>query len=100
MFCICLEIVLGNTCVKIFNLQSVSTCLCSGLQMKLTSDDMWIHTYGRLYQKLGSTSCEIPIGIYRTQKQRSTDVPSVTTIFSIVHDFNCLLYTCVQLNLS
>ncbi|KRT83624.1 hypothetical protein AMK59_3701, partial [Oryctes borbonicus] len=29
-------------------------------------EDMWIRTYGRLYQKLCSTTCEIPIGIYRT----------------------------------
>lgn len=36
-------------------------------QMKITKEDMWIRTYGRLYQKLCSTTCEIPIGIYRTQ---------------------------------
>lgn len=36
--------------------------------MKITKDDMWIRTYGRLYQKLCSTTCEIPIGIYRTQE--------------------------------
>ncbi|XP_076263119.1 slowpoke 2 isoform X3 [Rhynchophorus ferrugineus] len=35
--------------------------------MKIGKDDMWIRTYGRLYQKLCSTTCEIPIGIYRTQ---------------------------------
>lgn len=35
--------------------------------MRITKDDMWIRTYGRLYQKLCSTTCEIPIGIYRTQ---------------------------------
>jgi len=35
--------------------------------MQLTADDLWIRTYGRLYQKLCSTTCEIPIGIYRTQ---------------------------------
>ncbi|CAG7827436.1 unnamed protein product, partial [Allacma fusca] len=35
--------------------------------MQLTKEDMWIRTYGRLYQKLCSTTCEIPIGIYRTQ---------------------------------
>ncbi|XP_023247910.1 potassium channel subfamily T member 2 [Copidosoma floridanum] len=35
--------------------------------MKITKEDMWIRTYGRLYQKLCSTTCEIPIGIYRTQ---------------------------------
>ena len=35
--------------------------------MRITKDDVWIRTYGRLYQKLCSTTCEIPIGIYRTQ---------------------------------
>ncbi|KAK3087261.1 hypothetical protein FSP39_003776 [Pinctada imbricata] len=37
--------------------------------MKITKEDLWIRTYGRLYQKLCSTTCEIPIGIYRTQIQ-------------------------------
>lgn len=36
------------------------------LQMKITEDDLWIGTYGRLFQKLCSSSAEIPIGIYRT----------------------------------
>ncbi|KAK2164758.1 hypothetical protein LSH36_59g06011 [Paralvinella palmiformis] len=36
---------------------------------KLTASDLWIRTYGRLYQKLCSTTCEIPIGIYRTVDQ-------------------------------
>ena len=31
---------------------------------------MWIKTYGRLYQNLCSTTCEIPIGLYRTDKIR------------------------------
>ncbi|XP_055687696.1 potassium channel subfamily T member 2 isoform X28 [Lutzomyia longipalpis] len=35
--------------------------------IKITKEEMWIRTYGRLYQKLCSTTCEIPIGIYRTQ---------------------------------
>uniref|UniRef100_A0A8C5PK90 Potassium sodium-activated channel subfamily T member 1 n=1 Tax=Leptobrachium leishanense TaxID=445787 RepID=A0A8C5PK90_9ANUR len=35
--------------------------------MKITDDDLWIRTYGRLFQKLCSSSAEIPIGIYRTQ---------------------------------
>lgn len=35
--------------------------------MKITKEDMWIRTYGRLYQKLCSTTCEVPIGIYRTE---------------------------------
>ncbi|XP_065931413.1 potassium channel subfamily T member 2 isoform X16 [Magallana gigas] len=37
--------------------------------MKITKEDLWIRTYGRLYQKLCSTTCEIPIGIYRTTIQ-------------------------------
>ncbi|XP_058792082.1 potassium channel subfamily T member 2 isoform X2 [Phymastichus coffea] len=41
--------------------------------MKITKDDMWIRTYGRLYQKLCSTTCEIPIGIYRTQDTSLVD---------------------------
>ncbi|KAJ9576311.1 hypothetical protein L9F63_006811, partial [Diploptera punctata] len=41
--------------------------------MKITKDDMWIRTYGRLYQKLCSTTCEIPIGIYRTQDTSLAD---------------------------
>lgn len=36
-------------------------------QMKITEDDLWIRTYGRLFQKLCSSSAEIPIGIYRTE---------------------------------
>ncbi|XP_054274110.1 potassium channel subfamily T member 2-like isoform X3 [Macrosteles quadrilineatus] len=43
--------------------------------MKITKDDMWIRTYGRLYQKLCSTTCEIPIGIYRTQDTTTTGSP-------------------------
>lgn len=35
--------------------------------MKITKDDLWIRTYGRLYQRLCSTTCEIPLGIYRTE---------------------------------
>uniref|UniRef100_A0A5F8GR08 Potassium sodium-activated channel subfamily T member 1 n=1 Tax=Monodelphis domestica TaxID=13616 RepID=A0A5F8GR08_MONDO len=35
--------------------------------MKITDDDLWIRTYGRLFQKLCSSSAEIPIGIYRTE---------------------------------
>lgn len=36
-------------------------------QMKVTEGDLWISTYGRLFQKLCSSSAEIPIGIYRTE---------------------------------
>ncbi|MCP9257733.1 Potassium channel subfamily T member 1 [Dirofilaria immitis] len=41
--------------------------LCSGFySFKITSDDLWIGTYGRLYQKLCASVADIPIGIYRT----------------------------------
>lgn len=43
------------------------------MQMKISKEDMWIRTYGRLYQKLCSTTCEIPIGIYRTQDTTRAD---------------------------
>ncbi|TKS78470.1 Potassium channel subfamily T member 1 [Collichthys lucidus] len=36
-------------------------------KMKITEEDLWIRTYGRLFQKLCSSSAEIPIGIYRTE---------------------------------
>ncbi|XP_062062834.1 potassium channel subfamily T member 1 isoform X2 [Lepus europaeus] len=35
--------------------------------MKIGEADLWIRTYGRLFQKLCSSSAEIPIGIYRTE---------------------------------
>uniref|UniRef100_A0A8C9TSC6 Potassium sodium-activated channel subfamily T member 1 n=1 Tax=Scleropages formosus TaxID=113540 RepID=A0A8C9TSC6_SCLFO len=35
--------------------------------MKVTEEDLWIRTYGRLFQKMCSSSAEIPIGIYRTE---------------------------------
>ncbi|XP_077694466.1 potassium channel subfamily T member 2-like isoform X2 [Eretmochelys imbricata] len=34
--------------------------------LKVTEDDLWIRSYGRLYQKLCSSTGDIPIGIYRT----------------------------------
>ncbi|XP_064616919.1 potassium channel subfamily T member 2-like [Liolophura sinensis] len=44
--------------------------------MRITKDDLWIRTYGRLYQKLCSTTCEIPIGIYRSQILAPTNAVS------------------------
>ncbi|XP_076853872.1 potassium channel subfamily T member 1 isoform X5 [Brachyhypopomus gauderio] len=35
--------------------------------IKVTEEDLWIRTYGRLFQKLCSSSAEIPIGLYRTE---------------------------------
>lgn len=58
-------------------------------QMKITKEDMWIRTYGRLYQKLCSTTCEIPIGIYRTQDMSTLDSLHVSTkiILRVTHYF-------------
>lgn len=47
-------------------------------QMQITKEDMWIRTYGRLYQKLCSTTYEIPIGIYRTQDTSLADTSNVS----------------------
>ncbi|XP_077013414.1 potassium channel subfamily T member 2 isoform X5 [Tamandua tetradactyla] len=39
-------------------------------KMKITEDDLWIRTYARLYQKLCSSTGDVPIGIYRTETQK------------------------------
>ncbi|MGH0117492.1 UNVERIFIED_CONTAM: hypothetical protein FKN15_078186 [Acipenser sinensis] len=39
-------------------------------EMKITEDDLWIRTYGRLYQKLCSSTGDIPIGVYRTESHK------------------------------
>lgn len=39
-------------------------------QIKITEEDLWIRTYARLYQKLCSSSGDVPIGIYRTESQK------------------------------
>ncbi|XP_074653905.1 potassium channel subfamily T member 2-like isoform X3 [Tubulanus polymorphus] len=44
--------------------------------MKISKEDLWIRTYGRLYQKLCSTTCEVPIGIYRKTIQHEKDCSS------------------------
>jgi len=77
--------------VKPFNI-TVQKCIWFILQIKMTTDDMWIRTYGRLYQKLGSTTCDIPIGIYRTQLQSSNHPGSVSlTLFDETRVLTCLL---------
>lgn len=53
--------------------------------MKITKDDMWIRTYGRLYQKLCSTTCEIPLGIYRTQDLSNIESPPVSDTASTLY---------------
>ncbi|GFS09093.1 potassium channel subfamily T member 1-like Protein [Elysia marginata] len=40
----------------------------------IKKEDLWIRTYGRLYQKLCSSACEIPIGIYRTQNHSGSEM--------------------------
>ncbi|XP_077161415.1 potassium channel subfamily T member 1 isoform X1 [Paroedura picta] len=49
--------------------------------MKITEDDLWIRSYGRLFQKLCSSSAEIPIGIYRTESHMfsTTDPHDIRT---------------------
>ncbi|KAK1153820.1 potassium channel subfamily T member 2-like [Acipenser oxyrinchus oxyrinchus] len=49
---------------KVFSVSMLDTLL---YQMKISEDDLWIRTYGRLYQKLCSSTGDIPIGIYRTE---------------------------------
>ncbi|XP_036384071.1 potassium channel subfamily T member 1 isoform X3 [Megalops cyprinoides] len=48
--------------------------------MKVTEDELWIRTYGRLFQKLCSSSAEIPIGIYRTESHMFTSSESQISI--------------------
>lgn len=60
--------ILGTLWSWLWALPAASQCRTSlSLQMKVTEDDLWIRTYGRLFQKLCSSSAEIPIGIYRTE---------------------------------
>ncbi|KAL6489755.1 hypothetical protein MHYP_G00001000 [Metynnis hypsauchen] len=59
--------------------------LCS---MQITEDDLWIQTYGRLYQNLCSTVGDIPIGIYRTESQRPESLePSQSQLSVNVDEF-------------
>ncbi|XP_037841708.1 potassium channel subfamily T member 2 isoform X3 [Chlorocebus sabaeus] len=51
--------------------------LCS---MKITAEDLWIRTYARLYQKLCSSTGDVPIGIYRTESQKLTTSESQISI--------------------
>ncbi|XP_035229849.1 potassium channel subfamily T member 1-like [Stegodyphus dumicola] len=50
--------------------------------MRITKEDEWIRTYGRLYQKLCSSSCEIPIGIYRTQISGPCEASTVSLVLA------------------
>ncbi|XP_047236862.1 potassium channel subfamily T member 1 isoform X4 [Girardinichthys multiradiatus] len=48
--------------------------------MKITEEDLWIRTYGRLFQKFCSSSAEIPIGIYRTESHMFSTLESQVSI--------------------
>ncbi|KAI6192049.1 Calcium-activated BK potassium channel alpha subunit [Aphelenchoides bicaudatus] len=45
--------------------------------LQITEDDVWIRTYGRLYQKLCSSVADIPIGIYRTTASPSKQAVAI-----------------------
>lgn len=51
--------------------------------MRITREDLWIRTYGRLYQRLCSTTCEIPLGIYRTEPLESQRHVAESSVFSL-----------------
>ncbi|VDN58405.1 unnamed protein product [Dracunculus medinensis] len=50
--------------------------------VSITEEDLWIRTYGRLYQKLASSVADIPIGIYRTKQMDSNTVRCFQISFS------------------
>jgi potassium channel subfamily T protein 1 len=58
--------------------------------MRITKDDLWIRTYGRLYQRLCSTTCEIPIGIYRTQSTQNPELFPVRNVLILLCNYNSL----------
>ncbi|GFY41126.1 potassium channel subfamily T member 1 [Trichonephila inaurata madagascariensis] len=60
---------------NVFSASMLDTLL---YQIRITKDDMWIKTYGRLYQKLSSTTYEIPIGVCRTQKSTLAETSSMS----------------------
>ncbi|XP_023933674.1 potassium channel subfamily T member 2 [Lingula anatina] len=62
--------------------------------MRITRDHMWIRTYGRLYQKLCSTTCEIPIGIYRSQTHQMLPISSTCTTPLISRSLKTMSASC------
>lgn len=54
--------------------------------MKITEEDLWIRTYARLYQKLCSSTGDVPIGIYRTESQKLTtsEVWNYESLFAVL----------------
>uniref|UniRef100_A0A4W3GEQ9 Potassium sodium-activated channel subfamily T member 1 n=1 Tax=Callorhinchus milii TaxID=7868 RepID=A0A4W3GEQ9_CALMI len=61
-----LDTLLYQVCIRSGSLH-LSLMLSFPSGMKIIEEDLWIRTYGRLFQKLCSSSAEIPIGIYRTE---------------------------------
>lgn len=58
--------------------------------MKITEDDLWIRNYGRLYQKLCSSTGDNPIGIYRTEAHKlPVSEVSSSSCFGVVWLRNC-----------
>uniref|UniRef100_A0AAR2LT28 Potassium sodium-activated channel subfamily T member 2b n=1 Tax=Pygocentrus nattereri TaxID=42514 RepID=A0AAR2LT28_PYGNA len=57
--------------------------------MKITEEDLWIRTYGRLYQKLCSSTGDIPIGIYRTEAHKLpvSEVRKASQVSITVEDY-------------
>ncbi|XP_014106084.1 PREDICTED: potassium channel subfamily T member 2 isoform X3 [Pseudopodoces humilis] len=62
---------------RVFSISMLDTLL---YQMKITEEDLWIRTYARLYQKLCSSTGDIPIGVYRTESQKLTTSESQISI--------------------
>lgn len=46
-------------------------------QFQITEDDLWIKTYGRLYQKLCASVGDVPIGIFRTKEMDARTVSGI-----------------------
>ncbi|PAV72740.1 hypothetical protein WR25_18722 isoform B [Diploscapter pachys] len=44
---------------------------------QITEDDLWIKTYGRLYQKLCASVGDVPIGIFRTKEMDARTVSGI-----------------------
>uniref|UniRef100_A0A914C8I7 RCK N-terminal domain-containing protein n=1 Tax=Acrobeloides nanus TaxID=290746 RepID=A0A914C8I7_9BILA len=42
--------------------------------IKITQEDLWIRTYGRLYQKICASLGDTPIGMYRTKEMDSSTI--------------------------
>uniref|UniRef100_A0A3B3UBL7 Potassium sodium-activated channel subfamily T member 1 n=1 Tax=Poecilia latipinna TaxID=48699 RepID=A0A3B3UBL7_9TELE len=66
---------------RVFSISMLDTLLYQVVfveekMMKIKEEDLWIGTYGRLFQKLCSSSAEIPIGIYRTESHIFTTLES------------------------